>query len=161
MLNTQYFAMIPEEVLTDPRLTAREIRIYGFLALVRTGVRLNVGQRRIAGQVHMDRRSVRAGLERLTEVGWIELQPPESGRQRARYRLLSPLFCAADKPEKTQDVITPETPKRVISAPPLQCAKCHKPRQRLPITGICRSCTNAAKLIQTIDQRLDERLQSA
>lgn len=157
------FAMIPMAILNDPTLIHRDIRIYGVLAGARRGPHVSIGTRRIAALAHCDKASACSSIRRLTVAGHLEINDgrgPLHGH-RTRYRLLSPLFGATDKPEKTQDVITPECPKRIVPAPLLQCAKCHKPSQRLPITGICRSCTNAARLIQTIDQRLDERLKTA
>ena len=89
---TPRFARIPHEILTDPKLTPSDIRVYATLSLhaVKTNL-VWVSQRKLALLAHMDRRTVRRSLSKLASRGYISSSIYHSKR-RTIVQLNSPLF---------------------------------------------------------------------
>src|SRR3954463_9980393 len=80
------YGRTPEEVFVDRQLSYCDKVVYGFISMVGRGNRASVGERRIAGQLGMDRRSVRRSITNLVARGHLELLP-RTGKDRACYRL--------------------------------------------------------------------------
>lgn len=131
------FAMIPEAVLLDRRLTATEIRVYAVMACARRGPYVNMGERRIAERSRVARRTLRKCLRKLRECGLVD-SGHRVGGQRAQYRLTSPLF-GAEKQAIGADPGQADASKEG-RAVPLVCGKCHQACRGLLKIGICRSC---------------------
>lgn len=129
------FAMIPEEVLTDKRLSHRDVRVYGILALSRRGAFVSIGERRQAELASIDRRGVRESRNNLVRCGHVEVDLTHGSR--ARYRLTSPLFFGS--------VAQPSGVafgKREM----IECPQCHLDRPALCKSGVCRACNLKNKI---------------
>jgi hypothetical protein len=134
------FAMIPADVLTDARLSARDVRVYALLACTRRGCYASIGRQRLAKYVHADRRGIRASIKSLIGSGHIEER--QDGRQRSRFRLTSEWFSGKSPGEAEV------TPAPDVEAPAelLRCPKCSRSCRGLLKVGWCRSCNAELKV---------------
>lgn len=149
------FAMIPENVLTDPRLTHRDIRVYGMLACARRGPFISIGERRMAERAHIARRGIRSSLQKLAEFGLLDVTAPDKRGGRARYRLTSELF--GKRPAEIPEPAIPGA-GRVQNREKVTCGRCGDRCFGLLKVGWCRSCNWKLKVDKQIDKKLDERL---
>jgi hypothetical protein len=86
------FSRLPSEVLSDPRLKSRDVRVYAVLAAAcwqRSAV--TMGKRRIAKLTPCAERLVVQSLKRLEATGHIQKAPVKRG-QRGSYLLRSAVF---------------------------------------------------------------------
>lgn len=69
-----YFAMIPEAVLYDERLSPTDVRVYGCLRrhADKASGRCHPSHATIAEKIHTSARTVRRSIEVLVETGWVE-----------------------------------------------------------------------------------------
>jgi hypothetical protein len=118
-LSRTRFSRVPDEVLTDPRLRARDVRVYLALARAHWTDSASVGKRTLARQARCAERLVVESLKILEATGHIRKQPRKRG-QRGHYVLLSPLFHEkALAPDGTLGQAVPrrQPRKEVISMP--------------------------------------------
>ena len=99
---TPAFAMTEQRILVDLALHNLDVRIYGLLACSRRGQLVSIGERRLAEQLHIDRRTVRNCIGRLIAAKHIKLATPTKSGMRARYELTSMLFIAKAKSDSTE-----------------------------------------------------------
>lgn len=86
------YSRVPWEVVADPRLKPRDVRVYAALASpVMQGSYSRIGTRRISESIHLSRRLVIESVLLLESCGHIEKAPTKRG-QRAGYVLTSPVF---------------------------------------------------------------------
>jgi hypothetical protein len=117
------YARVPREVYTDPRLEARDVRIYCVLASACwRGSVAQVGKRLIAKEACCAECKVISSLRRLEATGHIRKQVGCCRGQRAVYMLLSPVFCkeegAADIPPSR--IRYARVPRQVYADPRLE-----------------------------------------
>jgi hypothetical protein len=109
---TPAFAMTEQRILLDSNLHNLDIRVYGLLACARSGQYVSLGERRMAGQLDVDRRTIRNCITRLTEAGHVKLAAETQSGMRARYELTSPLFVpkvkkSAGEPRSRRSRLSP------------------------------------------------------
>ncbi len=136
VLPTLGFAMIHQDVLTDPRLDGEDVRVYGILALHRRGYRVSVGGRRISSMAHSARQRVRESLKRLEDCGYAKSRLDARGK-RATYELTEPRFAVPEFKEPVEVDFTP---------PLVTCPKCDKPCGGLLKVGWCRRCNRKVEM---------------
>lgn len=99
---TPAFAMTEQRILLDLTLHNLDTRVYGLLACARRGQFVTLGERRIAEQLGIDRRTVRNCIARLTKSGYMKLATETKSGMRARYELTSPLFAPKIKKSESE-----------------------------------------------------------
>ncbi len=150
---TPTFGMIPAEVLFDQRMRHEDIRGYCVMAYFRDGPKVNTGQRRLAEATGVDRRTMRRIIGRLVEFGHVTVK--QSGKWRADYRLISPLFC---KQFPVNAIVDEQLEEIDVKKPvPKICPLCHKKRRGLMSLGWCRSC-NSQKNMERISEKTARRV---
>lgn len=108
-LSRTSFGRIPDEVMFDPRLDHRDVRIYGILASAsRSGGRSELGRRLIAKRACCAEGVVAASLSRLETTGHIKCEPVGRGHRR-RYLLLSPIFVPKPSAVEKQRPVVPNS----------------------------------------------------
>lgn len=157
------FAMIPEEVLVDERLSHRDVRVYGLLARSRRGPFVSCGERRVAFCAKINRRSARASIAKLVDAGYVSREESKHG-SRARYRLTSPLFAkqAAKSGPAEKTAIGVELgavgkQKVAERAQMVKCPRCSKQCKALLKVGWCRACRWDDK----VDGRIERKLKAS
>ena len=86
------YARVPQEVYTNSRLDARDVRVYCALASACWQRAIaQVGKRFLASQCQCAERKVIGSLKNLEAAGHIR-ECPSRGGQRAQYELVSPVF---------------------------------------------------------------------
>ena len=86
------FARIPEEVLSDPKLSSNDIRVYAALALhVFDGSIAALGQRQLSELTNLPRMEVRDSLNALATAGHISVAVAKLSR-RSVFQLNHPVF---------------------------------------------------------------------
>lgn len=146
--------MIPAEVLTDPELSGRDIRVYAFISLSGRNGYANVGGRRIAEFVHANRDDVGSSIAKLVDRKHVEVHRAGTG-SRLRFKLLSEWFAraghATSEPEATPVVVHPKA-KDLLS-----CPRCSNRCRGLLKVGWCRHCQWG----DNVDRRIDAKLKTA
>lgn len=130
------FARIPADLILDPQLKDRDVRIYSaFSLLERNGV-VNCGVRWIGQCCTFSRSEVSRSVARLVARGHIEVQELGRGKRKA-YRLTSVVF---KKPEKESSEESPRVQASAARIELQKCANCKKPCKSSSLTGWCRKC---------------------
>lgn len=143
------FAMIPAEVLTDPELSGRDVKVYGFITLSRRGSYASVGGRRISEFVHANREDVRASVDALVKRGHVKVETGGKGK-RLRFKLLSGWFTKAeivDDPAKNAAFLPEKSEKKSCFQ---QCAQCRRPSKVLVLDKLCGTCHGREELAARI-----------
>ncbi len=133
--------MVPLEVGSDPRLTARDVRVYLALSASRRGADVTVGVRRIAQYSRVGFRKIGTILGKLEKYGHIAIEPAEKNGARARYHLTAPLFSKV-----TVGVEASGEGDFLAKPELLRCPRCHKRCGGLLKVGWCRSCNWEVKV---------------
>ena len=121
------------------------------MALNRRGAFVTMGQRLISQNACMDRRSARADLAHLVDLGHLAIDPAGKGK-RTRYRLTAAIFArgkATSRPAAPAESVAPSR----RAAAKLTCSACRKRVRGLGITGVCRSCKSTAR-VEFISRRV-------
>jgi hypothetical protein len=147
--------MIPGEVLADPRLSHRDVRVYGLLTCCRRGCYVSLGRARLAKLAHADRRGIRASVKVLTDCGHI--QETREGKRRARFKLLSSWFLGKGNASAEETQIPQISSKIEL----VRCPRCGKSCRGLLKVGWCRSCNLEHKITRIVDKRLAEMKKTA
>jgi hypothetical protein len=154
------YGRIPVEVLMDPKVHDRDIRVYGALASLERNGHVNCGVRWIGSCCNFSRSEVSRSIHRLQSGGYIDVVHGKNG-QRSGYRLTSIVFNSKDG--KTEHVVhsgdnqqlTDDKKYQVVDS--MLCSQCRLPRKRIGMSGICVVCVRrdnterAVKEILTID----------
>jgi hypothetical protein len=150
--------MIPWNVGTDPHLTHLDTRVYFVLAACRREDRASIGTRLIAQYACTSQRRVVESLKSLRDYGHLEISAKFGAR--SEYRLTAGKFAkkegqdgAGGKTSIGEGSEGVDAAKTTVSAPPLICPECHKPRRGLMRVGWCRTC-NSAKGTEKIARRV-------
>lgn len=144
------FAMKPAEVLFDRRLTHRDQHVYDVMVYFRSGSRVEVGERWLAGGAGIDRRSLRAVVKRLVEFGLLERTTDR--QKRAKYVLTAPIFGV---PQFTDAGVTVS-----FAAPLVTCPTCGKRVGGLLKVGHCRSCNWKVRVRAEAEDVYDARMKA-
>ena len=90
--STTRYTRIPLEVLSDERLKALDIRVFGAVAIwAFQGKTARVGTRWIAETVHAERGRVLESIGRLIQFGHLQIADAAKGKRTA-YLITSPVF---------------------------------------------------------------------
>ena len=143
--------MIPVSVLSDPMVTHRQVRVFGVIATGRRGVYSTIGQRLLSETLRLKRKSVRADITHLVDLGHLAIEPAGKGK-RTQYRLTSPVFARGKAANRPAALAVPVAPA-LRAAAKLTCSACRKRVRGLGITGVCRSCKSTAR-VEFISRRV-------
>lgn len=136
------FAMVPSEVVVDPRLQHVDVRIYNVLALCRQGSTVKIGTRLIGKYARTSQRRIAKSLGRLVSCGYVTVDRGINGA-RAKYGLTSDWFRG-----KIDIAIGAEsTPVDALreAAKAIECPRCHQRRRQILKVGYCRTCKSNDK----------------
>lgn len=75
-----HYTMIPNDILRDPNVSPRAVKLYGFLRSHSTGFKVNV--RGIATQMNMGKNSVNTAIKELESLGYISREWKSEGNLR-------------------------------------------------------------------------------
>jgi hypothetical protein len=117
------FGRVPMEVVADQRLEHLDVRVYAAMAGFERRGSIHAGLRLISRTVGAAINTVRKSMATLDKCGHLEVYKADRG-ERARYRLMSPVFRAAVG----------------VQSEPAECMECHRPCRKLSKAGHCRTC---------------------
>jgi hypothetical protein len=143
------FGKVPGKILTDPALTAVDIRVYGFLAFCERSGSATVGIRRIAKMIHAVPRKVQESLRRLVSAGYVAKNSRLTGK-RTIYRLGKATSNEGGKQEVAGEVGQAE-PRIMV-----RCPECGQRRGGLLKVGWCRSCNWGKKVRKIVREEIAE-----
>lgn len=110
------YGRIPDEILTDARLSHAAVRLYGIMAMYAyEGNVVTLGIRKMAAMRHVGLATVHRLLKILKDCGHIATDRPASGK-RSFYELTSPVF--AQKQGKSTVIRSSPRGKRMVSVAP-------------------------------------------
>lgn len=130
------FAMVPWEVITDPRLTHLDVRVYCVLAACRRASTVKIGTRLLAKYGCTSQRRICESVKRIISFGYVEKAGALNGA-RAQYRLTAAQFGAISKQSIGAELSDVDAPKKAIWAP---CTKCRRDCRSRASSGWCHAC---------------------
>jgi hypothetical protein len=152
------FAMVPEEVRRDGRLTHRDLHVYMELAGARKGSNANIGERLLAKYCRIDRRGVRESVGRLVEFGHAVIG--ERGkRKRGFYRLTAALFSgkAVESGGNAMGANEEKGSKLAVRRELVRCPVCSTLCRQILKVGWCRKCNWKREVRKVVDERIREK----
>lgn len=152
------FAMVPCDVLVDPRLNHSDIRVYAVLAASRKGTAASLGTRLIARYGCMGQTLAVESARRLKACGYVDVTCGKNGG-RAEYRLTSQYFAAAENHSigvgLNESEERPAAGVKSSQPPPvIHCPLCHNRCRGLLKVGWCRSCNWEKKVRKVVHQEI-------
>ena len=130
-------ARVPESVGSDPKLRAKDVRIYYALSLAERNGRATIGQRLLARSACMAQQHVSGSLVRLEAAGHIQVE--RRRRARSSYVLLAAMFRRVSIAPVEPSALHPQ---HVI----IRCPRCSRSVRQVLKIGWCRSCQHDIKL---------------
>ena len=129
-IKTPYFGRVEKSVISDSRISAKALRVFAAMTgFERDGV-VNVGLRELgkASAVHWSK--LGKFIRELVRAGYVKRDEAERG-QRFQYHLTTPLFTG-----------------KLLHKFRAVCSGCSKEFKKLPVAGICKSCSVETERVQ-------------
>ena len=147
------FAMLPADVLRDPKLPpTAKLALQGMAMEAYGAGELAISHQALANVCGSSRPTILQGLKHLCRAGLIEkMGDPE--KQVQRYRFLHPKFAVKSPPK-------PGSIAAQNRGIPVACPQCRRICKRLPRIGVCRTCSTEARTERTARRVVREELAS-